>query len=114
MVRYSIRDIHNHIVHEVSEGMQGMLWMSSKEYITIKQAIKYAITNLSSQNQSEVDTTKNKCNRHFIFRPWECSGFKLRLCNMQWLSGGPLMYRNLWDLKLWKAQVPKLYQISEL
>ena len=43
MLYYSIHNIHNNIVHEVSEGMQGVLWMTSKEYITIKQAIKYSI-----------------------------------------------------------------------
>ena len=41
---YSIHDIHNNIVHEVSEGMQGVSWTTSKEYINIKRAIKYAIT----------------------------------------------------------------------
>ena len=41
---YSICDIHNNIVHKVSEGMQEISWMTSKEHITIKQAIKCAIT----------------------------------------------------------------------
>ena len=44
VLHYSICDIHNNIAHEVSEGMQGVSWMTSKDYITIKQAIKYAIT----------------------------------------------------------------------
>ena len=44
MLHYSTRDIHNNIVHKVSEGKQGMLWTTSKDYITIKQAIKYSIT----------------------------------------------------------------------
>ena len=39
-----MRDIHKSIVDEVSEGIQGMSWAISKEYITIKQAIKYTIT----------------------------------------------------------------------
>ena len=43
MLRYSICKIYNNIVHEVNGGMQGVSWMTSKEYITIKRAIKYAI-----------------------------------------------------------------------
>ena len=37
-------DIHKNIVDEVSEGIQGVSWTISKEYITIKRAIKSAIT----------------------------------------------------------------------
>ena len=44
MLHYSTRDIHNNIVHKVSEGKQGVLWTTFKDYITIKQAIKYSIT----------------------------------------------------------------------
>ena len=44
MLHYSIHDIHNNIVHEVSEEKQGVLWTTSKDYITIKQAIKCSIT----------------------------------------------------------------------
>ena len=40
----SALSIHNNIVYEVNEGMQGVLWKTSKEYITIKWAIQYAIT----------------------------------------------------------------------
>ena len=39
----SLCNIHNNIVQEASEGMQGVSWTTSKEYITIKQPIKYAI-----------------------------------------------------------------------
>ena len=35
--------IHNNIVHEVSEGMQGVSQTTSKDYVTIQQAIKYTI-----------------------------------------------------------------------
>ena len=34
----------NNIIDEVSEGIQGVSWKTSKEYITIKQTIKYTIT----------------------------------------------------------------------
>ena len=37
-------DIHNNIVDEDSEEMQGMSWITSKECNTIQRAIKYAIT----------------------------------------------------------------------
>ena len=41
---FMIHNIHNNLVDEVKEGMQGMSWMIFKEYITIKQAIVYTIT----------------------------------------------------------------------
>ena len=37
-------NIHNNIIHDVSEGMQGISWTTAKQYITIKRAIKYTIT----------------------------------------------------------------------
>ena len=46
MLRYiqNLCNIHKNIVYEVSEGMQGMSWMTSKECTIIKWAIKYVIT----------------------------------------------------------------------
>ena len=39
-----VYNIHNSIIGKVSKGMQGVSWITYKEYITIKRTIKYAIT----------------------------------------------------------------------
>ena len=48
---FRLYGIHSNIVHNASEG-----------YITIKRAIKYAITRASSQSLSEDNATRHKRN----------------------------------------------------